>query len=214
MPIFKELPNNKPFFHPKCGHHRIVILPFNNQGDYRIELSTHLLWKGATLNEFPCLTNILSLCPICTAILTMDDFDKKTYKPRRRVIYNVINTYNPVKKVQLWVASHFFTQRNFEKLNIDLSVPTLISFSLIKKGPVIDYLDFKVEKSNIVVPKKLLHQVINPINYLHFPTYEEMEEAFNSIYQAVKPIEDNPTKIEPIIYPHRDYKRIVDLDEK
>jgi hypothetical protein len=223
MPILKNLPEDVSYFKPIEGDNDIVIVPFTKEGDYRFEYQEHLLYggpMGTSLRKYICPKIFGSFCPICAAISSPYEVSheiKMKYKPRNRVIYNVISLMQRPRKVQLWNISHFFSQSRFESFGLNINIPTQISFFFEKKGG--KYVNYHYQsaffKMGIKVHPDLLKQVINIYDHLYLAEYDEIEQAFNAVYQplagdniiqSIKPIEKK------IIQHSKDYKRVVDLE--
>ena len=116
------------FFKPKVGTNLISIVPFIYQTErfkkvnkyavpgneeYVLDVWAHT-FIGTNQDSFVCLNKTFNkACPICEEIAELQkagQIDKATLdkiKPKRRVIYNVIDLNDEAKGIQLFEVSHF-----------------------------------------------------------------------------------------------------------
>jgi hypothetical protein len=229
MGIYKDLPEDITFFKPREGDNSIVIIPFNNEGAYKVDHYSHFLRGiGGYYQEYICPNLYSGFCPICASISGMNDDDRVKYKAKRRVIYNVISLSESERKIKLWNVPYYFSQKEFEHQGLNINSPTKIYFYFERKeGKWVKYhYETAYTEKGFYVPKDVLSQVINLYDHIHIPEYDEIEQAFNFVYNPTSVTQGEVTQNilnfkmtqfhKPNIKPtecHRKYTRVVDSDE-
>lgn len=141
------------FFQPKKGKQSIDIIPFEAKTDsfpklqkgdidYVMDFFVHYD-VGPGKDRFLCLQKTCGLpCPVCeeSDMLKEQEGDEKiieALRPRRRVLYNVIDINNEDKGIQLFETSHYlFEKELLEEAGAD---EELIIFSDIEDGRTIKF---------------------------------------------------------------------------
>lgn len=127
----KDLDTDKIFFKPQKGKNLIDVIPFiaetdnsprckKGEVDYLLDVYVHRA-VGPGRDNFLCLQkNYKQRCPICEHIdeLRKEGEDEeliKELRPKRRVVYNVIDLKSEGQKIQLFETSHFKFEKEIQE---------------------------------------------------------------------------------------------------
>jgi hypothetical protein len=217
-------------FKPKAGMNHIDIIPYivatdkhpnhvrPGYPDYLLDIYVHR-FVGASKSTFLCLQQMYGKpCPICEERERMkndptlpEDEYKKLF-PKRRTIYNVINTELPERdqKVQLFeeVYSWFegamleVVKLKNEYLFWDIEDGKGIEFMLTEKktpqGTNNTYGQFLFEKRP-AYKESIYEKAYKLDELLIIPTYEEVRNAFLSVDEEPEPEERLSRRVDPAL---------------
>lgn len=190
--------------------------PITEEGDFDYVLD---LWVHQNVGKmkmpFVCPYENFGLpCPICEYIkanrLPKDEWNEK--RPKRRAIYLIWNRTTPEeekKGVQIFEAAFFFME---EKIAEIAKLPRgggYVTFSDPDEGKSVcwtrkgagqtntNYLGHRFIDRESPVPDKILEQTfpLDSVIDMH-PSYEKIEEAFNSVLNETSEEDDQPFKSE------------------
>ena len=132
---FNNLPEGIDFYRPSAGISRLDIIPYVVSVDNHPEgIDKGDIWQVRTIlvhygvgpeeKTYLCRKTIGKRCPICEYAAKLrktgeaDEETLKSLKPSKRDLYNVIDTEDRDKGIQLWEHSYFlFGARLEEELN-------------------------------------------------------------------------------------------------
>lgn len=205
----KDLDSDKIFFKPVKGKNLIDVIPFiaatdnsprckKGEIDYLLDVYVHRS-VGPGHDNFLCLQkNYKKPCPICEHVeeLKKDGEDEeliKELKPKRRVVYNVIDLNAEKQNIQLFETSHFkFEKEIQEEAETDEDGELVIFFdpedgmSVSFKGVESSFNKkefIEIKKVSLVdredqYKESIVEKAIALDSLLVIPTYDEVAAAF------------------------------------
>ena len=207
------------FFKPEKGKHCIDIIPYeittNNhmtrkpgELDYVLEYYTHYD-VGARKGRVVCPAKTFGKpCPICEEMeeLKEQEADEDiidALKPKRRVLYNVIDTKKPDKGIQLFETSHFLFEA--EILEEAGSGDEAIVFSDTEDGRSISFRDtgkkgigrfkgFAFEDREEPYDDDIIDEAYSLDSLLVVLSYEEIHNMFHNADDGEEEEEEKPQR--------------------
>lgn len=221
------------FYQVKEGENAIDIIPYEVKSknhpqrrdigklDYKLSVAAHKSGAGALQGYILCLKYTFGkACPICeerdrmiaSGQFTKDDDEVKKLNFSKRVIYNIIDTQEPDKGIQLFSTSDFEVQKEIiEKAKYSAKGEgEFIYFADIEEGYVVTFRgakrvgdfkgfkpkDFNFEEREENYDESILSDVYQLDEMLHIPTYEEVKNIFIGKDEEEENIEENETEEE------------------
>lgn len=208
-----RVPDSAKFFKAQVGRNKIFIVPYTVGDqhptlklwdmDYVLDIWVHR-FVGAVGDSFICPTkNYGKPCPICEEVEKLkEDWDKnkpeiKSLSAKRRCYYNIVDTNELEKEVQIFeVSFHFFEKEILEEAVIENGEEfTVVSFADIENGKYIKfrateeeynknkflkYKSFDFEDRDALTDE-ILKQAYALDSLLVLSTYDEIKESFHGV---------------------------------
>lgn len=219
----KDLDTDKIFFKPQKGKNLIDVIPFvaetdnsprskKGEVDYLLDVYVHRA-VGPGKDNFLCLQkNYKQRCPICEHIdeLKKEGEDEeliKELKPKRRVVYNVIDLNSESQKIQLFETSHFkFEKEIQEEAETDEDGELVVFFdpedgmsvsfkgieSTFNKKEFIEIKKVSLVEREDQYKESIIEKAIALDTLLIIPSYEEVAAAFFGMESQTNDEEEKP----------------------
>jgi len=230
---YLKLENGASIYRPKTGKNAIDIIPFQHKTDvfrkkgefdYMLDLFVH---KNFNQSYDKCLClkrNFGKPCPICEASSQLSEMDEekyedtiKSYKPKRRVIMNVVNLKEDEEDenngdVQILDEVYYFFQKelieeacaddagdpvDFVDPEEGLSVFFRATAEKLGMAKFHKFKSFTFEERDEPYSEEFVEKHAFALDSLiHVPTYEEVEAMLNEEAHVAEEDEDEPDEIE------------------
>lgn len=199
------------FFVPKKGKNIIDIIPYevksNNHPkglkpgdlDYLLDYFVHYE-VGPAKDRFVCLARTFGKpCPICEEIDALkdqgvdpDDIDR--LKPKRRVLYNIIDLAEEDKGIQLFESSHFLFEKElleeagsdeemivFSDLEDGASIKFRASEKSFGKNTFMEFKSFSFEDRDEPYEDSIIDDAYSLDELLVIPSYNTVRDSFHGV---------------------------------
>ncbi len=185
--------------------------------DYLLDIFVHKSIGADNKESVLCLKRTFGKpCPICEEAARLkdagDDDGAKNIKPKRRVIYNVINTLEDPEKITLLDISHFFFEKELlDELKANFGDDELPIFSDLEDGltikcrateekyngnPFPKFKSFGFEKRDEAYDEEILERAFPLDAMLNVLTYDEVSAIFYCTDEDEDDDDDELVKVE------------------
>lgn len=230
---YLKLENGASLYRPKTGKNAIDVIPFQyktnlfgTKGDYGYMLDV-FVHKNFNQSFDKCLClrrNFGKPCPICEASSQLSEMDEdkyedtiNSYKPKRRVIMNVVNLKEDEEDehngdVQIFDEVYFFFQKELIEEACADDVGDPVDFVDPEDGKSVffratderlgsakfhRFKSFTFEERDEPYPEDFIEKNAFALDDLiHVPTYEEVEAMMNEEAHSPEEDEDEPDEVD------------------